>query len=187
MFVASCGPLQTHFHEKGPCGEMHLFASTFLVKKRFRKIRRFFLNLKIKKKDSSEYGQSATEPTAACGGNREARLGQRPAGCKARPRAAADAGAATRQRRPFQMFSSSSKVIPSSVVPKFAESVCAESSDLSIAFLARRGYNQTIDSNGAVGHLLTRSAVFVKMLSYFWVRHCGRPECRRKGKKNKIK
>ena len=49
------------------------------------------------------------------------------------------------------------------------------------------GYNQTIDSNGAVGHLLTRSAVFVKMLSYFWVRHCGRPECRRKGKKNKIK
>ena len=44
-----------------------------------------------------------------------------------------------------------------------------------------------IDSNGAVGHLLTRSAVFVKMLSYFWVRHCGRPECRRKGKKNKIK
>ena len=60
------------------------------------------------------------------------------------------------------MVSSSSKVIPSSVVPKFAESVCAESSDLSIAFLARRGYNQTIDSNGAVGHLLTRSAVFVK-------------------------
>ena len=39
---------------------MHLFASTFLVKKRFRKIRRFFLNLKIKKKDSSEYGQSET-------------------------------------------------------------------------------------------------------------------------------
>ena len=37
------------------------------------------------------------------------------------------------------------------------------------------------------GHLLTRSAVFVKMLSYFWVRHCGRPECRRKGKKNKSK
>ena len=85
------------------------------------------------------------------------------------------------------MVSSSSKVIPNSVVPKFAESVCAESSDLSIAFLTRRGYNQTIDSNGAVGHLLTRSAVFVKMLSYFWVRHCGRSECRRKGKKNKIK
>ena len=60
VFVASCGTLQTHFHEKGPCGEMHLFASTFLVKKRFRKIRRFFLNLKIKKKDSSEYGQSET-------------------------------------------------------------------------------------------------------------------------------
>ena len=57
------------------------------------------------------------------------------------------------------MVTSSSKVIPSSVVPKFAESVCAESSDLSIAFLARRGYNQTIDSNGAVSHLLTRSAV----------------------------
>ena len=62
------------------------------------------------------------------------------------------------------MVSSSSKVIPSSVVPKFRESVCAESSDLSIAFLARRGYNQTIDSNGAVGHLLTRSAIFVKKL-----------------------
>ena len=159
MFVASCGTLQTNFHEKGPCGEMHLFASTFLVKKRFRKIRRFFLNLKIKKKDSSEYGQSATEPTAACGGNREARLGQRPAGCKARPRAAADAGAATRQRRPFQMVSSSSKVIPSSEAPKIREPVCAESSDLSIAFLPGRDYNQTIDSNGAVGHLLTRSAV----------------------------
>ena len=168
MFVASCGTLQTHFHEKGPCGEMHLFASTFLVKKRFRKIRRFFLNLKIKKKDSADIARAQAEPTAACGGNREARLGQRPAGCKARPRAAADAGAATRQRRPFQMVSSSSKVIPSSVVPKFAESVCAESSDLSIAFLARRGYNQTIDSNGAVGHLLTRSAVFVKKSFVLW-------------------
>ena len=30
------------------------------MKKQFRKIRRFFLNLKIKKKDSSEYGQSET-------------------------------------------------------------------------------------------------------------------------------
>ena len=60
VLVASCGTLQTHFHEKGPCGEMHLFASTFFVKKRFRKIRRFFLNLKIKKKDSSDYGQSET-------------------------------------------------------------------------------------------------------------------------------
>ena len=49
------------------------------------------------------------------------------------------------------------------------EAACAESSDLSIAFLPGSGYNQTIDSNGAVGHLLTRSAVFVKMLSYFWV------------------
>ena len=67
------------------------------------------------------------------------------------------------------------------------EAVCTESLDLSIAFLPGSGYNQTIDSNGAVGHLLTRSAVFVKMLSYFWVRHCGRPECRRKDKKNKIK
>ena len=165
-FVAACGPLQTHFHEKGPCGEMHFFASTFLVKKRFRKIRRFFLNLKIKKKDSSEYGQSATEPTAACGGNREARLGQRPAGCKARPRAAADAGAATRQRRQFQIVLfrfKGSKVIPSADAPKMQEAVCTESSDLSIAFLPGRGYNQTIDSNGAVGHLLTRSAVFVKM------------------------
>ncbi|WP_419019733.1 hypothetical protein, partial [Faecalibacterium sp.] len=95
-----------------------------------------------------------------------------------------------RKRRQFQIVLfrfKGSKVIPSSVVPKFAESVCAESSDLSIAFLPGSGYNQTIDSNGAVGHLLTRSAVFVKMLSYFWVRHCGRPECRRKGKKNKIK
>ena len=42
------------------------------------------------------------------------------------------------------------------------EAACAESSDLSIAFLPGSGYNQTIDSNGAVGHLLTRSAVFVK-------------------------
>ena len=47
------------------------------------------------------------------------------------------------------------------------EAVCTESLDLSIAFLPGSGYNQTIDSNGAVGHLLTRSAVFVKMLSYF--------------------
>ena len=72
-----------------------------------------------------------------------------------------------RKRRQFQIVLfrfKGSKVIPSSVVPKFAESVCAESSDLSIAFLTRRGYNQTIDSNGAVGHLLTRSAVFVKKL-----------------------
>ena len=51
-----------------------------------------------------------------------------------------------------------------------SEAVCAESSDLSIAFLPGSGYNQTIDSNGAVGHLLTRSAVFVKMLSCF---ECG--------------
>ena len=72
------------------------------------------------------------------------------------------------KRRPFQMVSSSSKVIPSSVVPKFAESVCAESSDLSIAFLPGSGYNQTIDSNGAVGHLLTRSAVFVKKSFVLW-------------------
>ena len=39
------------------------------------------------------------------------------------------------------------------------EAACAESSDLSIAFLPGSGYNQTIDSNGAVGHLLTRSVV----------------------------
>ena len=80
------------------------------------------------------------------------------------------------------MVSSSSKVIPSSVVPKFAESVCAESSDLSIAFLTRRGYNQTIDSNGAVGHLLTRSAVFVKKLFVLWVLHCGRPKAAQESK-----
>ena len=43
------------------------------------------------------------------------------------------------------------------------EAVCTESSDLSIAFFARKDYNLAIDSNGAVGHLLTRSAVFVKM------------------------
>ena len=91
-----------------------------------------------------------------------------------------------RKRRQFQIVLfrfKGSKVIPSADAPKMQEAVCTESSDLSIAFLACRGYNQTIDSNGAVGHLLTRSAVFVKMLSYFWVRHCGRPECRRKGKK----
>ena len=45
------------------------------------------------------------------------------------------------------------------------EAVCTESSDLSIAFLPGSGYNQTIDSNGAVGHLLTRSAVLFKKLS----------------------
>ena len=76
------------------------------------------------------------------------------------------AAIARAKRRQFQIVLfrfKGSKVIPSAVVPKFAESVCAESSDLSIAFLTRRGYNQTIDSNGAVGHLLTRSAVFVKM------------------------
>ncbi len=33
-----------------------------------------------------------------------------------------------------------------------------------LPFRAVPGYNQTIDSNGAVGHLLTRSAVFVKKL-----------------------
>ena len=44
------------------------------------------------------------------------------------------------------------------------EAVCTESLDLSIAFLPGSGYNQTIDSNGAVGHLLTRSAIFVKKL-----------------------
>jgi len=95
-----------------------------------------------------------------------------------------------RKRRQFQIVLfrfKGSKVIPSADAPKMQEAVCTESSDLSIAFLPGSGYNQTIDSNGAVGHLLTRSAVFVKMLSYFWVRHCGRPECRRKGKKNKIK
>ncbi len=42
------------------------------------------------------------------------------------------------------------------------EAVCTESSDLSIAFLPGSGYNQTIDSNGAVGHLLTRSAVLLR-------------------------
>ena len=73
-----------------------------------------------------------------------------------------------RKRRQFQIVLfrfKGSKVIPSSVVPKFAKSVCTESSDLSIAFLPGRGYNQTIDSNGAVGHLLTRSAVLFKKLS----------------------
>ena len=62
------------------------------------------------------------------------------------------------------------------------EAVCTESSDLSIAFLARRGYNQTIDSNGAVGHLLTRSAVFVKMYASFGFLHCGRPKAKEKSK-----
>jgi hypothetical protein len=55
------------------------------------------------------------------------------------------------------------KVIPIAVVPKIRDRVCAESSVLSIAFFARKDYNLAIDSNGAVGHLLTRSAVFVKM------------------------
>ena len=59
------------------------------------------------------------------------------------------------------------KVIPSADAPKIQEAVCAESSDLSIAFLACSGYNQTIDSNGAVGHLLTRSAVFVRSFRTF--------------------
>ena len=53
-------------------------------------------------------------------------------------------------------------------LPKKRAFVCAESSDLSIAFLPAGSYNQTIDSNGAVGHLLTRSAVFVKTLSCSW-------------------
>jgi len=30
--------------------------------------------------------------------------------------------------------------------------------------LTRNDYNQNINSNGAVGHLLTRSAIFVKKL-----------------------
>ena len=83
------------------------------------------------------------------------------------------------------MVSSSSKVIPSSEAPKIREPVCAESSDLSIAFLRRTGYNQTIDSNGAVGHLLTRSAVFVKKLFVLWGPLSG---CSGAGiEKNKIK
>ena len=55
------------------------------------------------------------------------------------------------------------KVIPIAVVPKIRDRVCTESSVLSIAFFARKDYNLAIDSNGAVGHLLTRSAVFVKV------------------------
>ena len=73
----------------------------------------------------------------------------------------------SRKSRPEWDFSGV-KVIPIAVVPKIRDRVCAESSVLSIAFLARSDYNQTIDSNGAVGHLLTRSAVFVKMLSVLW-------------------
>ena len=68
------------------------------------------------------------------------------------------------------------------------EAVCTESSDLSIAFLARRGYNQTIDSNGAVGHLLTRSAVFVKKsFVLLGARIPADSEGRRKAGKHKIK
>ena len=55
------------------------------------------------------------------------------------------------------------------------EAVCTESLDLSIAFLPGSGYNQIMDSNGAVGHLLTRSAVFVKMLSCFGARFPAAP------------
>jgi hypothetical protein len=53
---------------------------------------------------------------------------------------------------------------------------------LSIAFFARSDYNQSIDSNGAVGHLLTRSAVFVKKLFVLWVLHCGRPKAAQESK-----
>ena len=55
------------------------------------------------------------------------------------------------------------KVIPIAVIPKIRDRVCTESSVLSIAFFARKDYNLAIDSKGAVGHLLTRSAVFVKV------------------------
>ena len=43
--------------------------------------------------------ERATATTAACGGNREELLGQRPAGCKARSRAAADAGSRNPSKR----------------------------------------------------------------------------------------
>ena len=46
--------------------------------------------------------------------------------------------------------------------PKKRERVCAESSVLSIAFFCPVSYNHAIDSNGAVGHLLTRSVVLFK-------------------------
>ena len=81
------------------------------------------------------------------------------------------------------MVSSSSKVIPSADAPKIREPVCAESSDLSIAFLPGRDYNQTIDSNGAVGHLLTRSAVFVRKAFVLWGAALRQTKRRRKGKK----
>ena len=74
------------------------------------------------------------------------------------------------------------KVVPSAVFPKIWDRVCAESSVLSIAFFARSDYNQTIDSNGAVGHLLTRSAIFVKKLFVLWVLHCGRPKAAQESK-----
>ena len=44
------------------------------------------------KKGLQGWIRTAAEPTAACGGNREARLGLRPAGCACRPRHDAAAG-----------------------------------------------------------------------------------------------
>ena len=87
----------------------------------------------------------------------------------------------------FFLFQGDLKVIPNTISPKKTRTCLCRIVSFVNCLLSVPGYNQIIDSNGAVGHLLTRSAVFVKMLSYFWVRHCGRPECRRKGKKNKIK
>ena len=46
--------------------------------------------------------KSATATTAASGGNREELLGQRPAGCKARSRAAADAGSRNPSKRQYK-------------------------------------------------------------------------------------
>ena len=68
-FLPPCGCFRRKQKQQMPCAAAALPVKKripenlriFRNSKRFRKIRRFFLNLKIKKKDSSEYGQSATE------------------------------------------------------------------------------------------------------------------------------
>ena len=51
-----------------------------------------------------------------------------------------------------------------------------------LPFLPVKTIILAIDSNGAVGHLLTRSAVFVKMYASFGFLHCGRPKAKEKSK-----
>ena len=106
--------------------------------------------------------------------------GQQYASVSARMLGAATRG--SRRKLPEHRPKRGQKSYQARFLPKMRAFVCAESSDLSIAFFRAGGYNQTIDSNGAVGHLLTRSAVFVKTLFAVPGLHLRRPGAVSEGK-----